>query len=191
MAGDIVIETERLTLRPWRESDAAALFALAKDPAVGPIAGWPPHESEEMSRQVIREVFSAPETYAVVEKRAGALVGCVGLLFGDAANLPIGADEAELGYWTGRPFWGRGFAPEAARALLDRAFGVLGLSAVWASHVDGNASSRRVMDKLGFAFDHTEHGVFFGELNETRDEHFLKITRNEWSCGGVRDSTLS
>lgn len=60
------IETARLLLRPWRESDAEALYRYASDPAIGPIAGWPPHTSVEHSREVIRTVFSAPEVYAVV-----------------------------------------------------------------------------------------------------------------------------
>lgn len=61
-------ETQRLILRPWRESDAQALYEYAKDPQVGPAAGWPPHTSVENSRKIIRDVLSAPETYAVVLK---------------------------------------------------------------------------------------------------------------------------
>ena len=62
------METERLILRPWREEDALPLYKYAKNPAVGPIAGWPPHTSVENSREVIRDILSAPETYAVVLK---------------------------------------------------------------------------------------------------------------------------
>ncbi len=61
----IVIETERLVLRPWRESDAYALFKYASDPDIGPIAGWPTHTSIENSLEIIRTVFTSPETYAV------------------------------------------------------------------------------------------------------------------------------
>ena len=71
----IVMETERLLLRPWRESDVEILFKYAKDPAVGPAAGWPPHTSVEESLEIIRTVFSAPETYAVVLKQTGEPVG--------------------------------------------------------------------------------------------------------------------
>ncbi len=53
----MVIHTERLALRPWREADAANLFAYASDPDVGPAAGWPPHRSIEESREIIRPVF--------------------------------------------------------------------------------------------------------------------------------------
>ena len=62
----MMLETERLILRPWEESDAEDLFRYASDPEVGPIAGWPVHTSVENSREIIREVLSAPETYAVI-----------------------------------------------------------------------------------------------------------------------------
>ena len=63
-----MIETERLILRPWNETDAESLYEYAKDDRVGPIAGWPPHTSVENSREVIKTVLSAPETYAVCLK---------------------------------------------------------------------------------------------------------------------------
>ena len=68
---DKEIVTERLILRPWQESDAESLYKYARDPEIGPIAGWPPHTSVEDSLNVIRTVFSAPETYAVVLKETG------------------------------------------------------------------------------------------------------------------------
>lgn len=101
------METERLILRPWREADAPSLYKYAKDPAVGPIAGWPPHTSVENSREVIRDILSAPETYAVVLKETNEPVGSVGIMFGDgihSADMQEG--DAEIGYWIGVPYWG-------------------------------------------------------------------------------------
>ena len=96
------LATGRLVLRAWRESDAGTLYEYARDPEVGPAAGWPPHTSVEDSLNVIRTVFSAPETYAVVLKPTGEPVGSVGLLFGEASHVAgIRADEAEIGYWRG------------------------------------------------------------------------------------------
>lgn len=69
------IATERLVLRPWQESDAESLYKYAQDPAIGPIAGWPPHTSVEDSLNIIRTVFAAPETYAVILKETGDLSG--------------------------------------------------------------------------------------------------------------------
>lgn len=65
------METERLILRPWEDSDADNLYEYAKDPEVGPIAGWPPHKSVDESRNIIKTVFSAAEAYAVCLKADG------------------------------------------------------------------------------------------------------------------------
>ena len=80
------IITERLVLRPWRESDAEALYKYAKDPAIGPVAGWPPHTSVADSLEIIRTVLAAPETYAVVLKATDEPVGSVGIMFGDGLH---------------------------------------------------------------------------------------------------------
>lgn len=63
-----MMETERLLLRPWQESDAEALYRWARDPEVGPAAGWSPHTSVENSREIIRTVLSEEGTFAVVPK---------------------------------------------------------------------------------------------------------------------------
>ena len=60
------LQTKRLILRPWQESDAESLYKYASNPNIGPIAGWPPHTSVENSREIIKVVLFAPETYAVV-----------------------------------------------------------------------------------------------------------------------------
>ena len=172
-----MIETERLILRPWLASDAPALYALASDPKLGPAAGWPPHASVQESAGVIGAVLSVPETYAVVLKATGELVGCAGFNASDAANMPLRDGELELGYWIGRPYWGQGFATEAASAVIERGFGELGLSGIHAAYYDGNAKSKRVLDKLGFTFVRTEHDVPCKLLGETRTEHFTYLER--------------
>ena len=65
------METERLLLRPWQDSDAETLFKYASDPEVGPRAGWPPHKSVEESLEIIRTVFSAEGMWAVIWKEIG------------------------------------------------------------------------------------------------------------------------
>ncbi len=76
----MAIQTERLTLRPWRETDAASLYAYASDPDVGPAAGWPPHRSIEESREIIRTVFTAPHTFAICLPETDEPVGSIGLM---------------------------------------------------------------------------------------------------------------
>ena len=180
------LSTERLLLRAWRESDAGALYKYARDPAIGPVAGWPPHASVEDSLNVIRTVFSAPETYAVVLKLTGEPVGSVGIMFGEGLHsAEMQADEAEIGYWIGKPYWGQGLIPEAVRRLLRRCFEELGMNAVWCGYYDGNAKSRRVMEKCGFRFHHTEEGKT-SPLGDVRTEHFMRMTREEWEANQMR-----
>ena len=174
------LETSRILLRPWEETDAEALYKYAKDPAVGPIAGWAPHTSVEISREIIRVLFSAPETYAVVLKQTGEPVGCIGLLFGDEIHTAtIAGDEAEIGFWIGVPYWGQGLMPEAVRLLLRHCFEDLDLQTVWCGYYDGNTRSKRVQEKCGFRFHHTETGKR-SPLGDIRTEHFTRLTQDEW-----------
>ena len=114
----MILETERLLLRPWEEKDAEDLYRYASHPDVGPIAGWSVHTSVENSREIIREVLSAPETYAVALKENGHPVGSIGLMIGETSNIGLPKTEGEIGYWIGVPYWGRGLIPEAVREIL-------------------------------------------------------------------------
>ncbi len=175
----MVLETERLILRPWEETDAEECYRYAKDPRVGPAAGWPAHKSAEDSRRIVRDGLSAPETYAKVLKETGLPVGSIGLHRNDLAT---GDDEAELGYWIGVPYWGRGLVPEAAREILRRAFEDLKLDRVWCGYYDGNEKSRRVQEKLGFTYQWTSEDVPVPQLGETRKGHVSLMTKEKWAA---------
>ena len=181
----MILQTKRLILRPWCEDDAQALYQYASDPEIGPAAGWPPHTSVEDSREIIRTVLSAPETYAVCLKggvcscgiAASEPIGSIGLHRKDLAQLD---DEYELGYWIGKPYWGQGLIPEAARELLRHAFADLGMKRIWCGYYDGNDKSRRVQEKLGFVYHHTTEGIEVKLLGETRTGHAMLMTRETW-----------
>ena len=176
----MTLETNRLILRPWEEADAEELYKYAKDPAVGPIAGWPPHTSVENSREIIRDVLTAPETYAVVLKETGKPVGSIGIMFGKNGNAPMGEQEAEIGYWIGVPYWGQGLIPEAVRELLRRCFEDLNCTAVWCGYYDGNLKSKRVQEKCGFRYHHTEKDKPCNLMGDIRTEHFTYLTKEDW-----------
>lgn len=171
------LETDRLILRPWRESDAEECYKYAKDPRVGSMCGWSIHTSIEDSRRIIREVLSVPETYAIVLKETELPIGSIGLHHRDLADRD---DEAELGYWIGVPYWGRGFAPEAARELLRHAFEELCLSRIWCRYFEGNERSKRVSEKLGFKYQRTIESVCVQQINEARKEYVSCLTKEEW-----------
>ena len=143
----MTLETERLLLRRWTDSDAGSLYEYARDPDVGPIAGWPAHRSVEESRVVIRDVFCGKEAYAVCLKTDNRAIGAIELKLNGHTDLTERNDECELGYWLGKPFWGQGIMPEAAREMLRHAFEDLGMTKIWAGYYEGNVKSKRVQEK--------------------------------------------
>ncbi len=146
----MIFKTENLILRPWEEEDAQCLYHFAKNPNIGPIAGWPPHESVEDSLNIIKTVFSKRETYAITLNDIP--IGCVGLLIHPDGNHYWGDGSAELGYWIGEEYWGRGFAVEASKTLIKHAFDDLDIDQIYASYRIENSQSKRVLEKLGFRF---------------------------------------
>ena len=174
-----MMQTKRLILRPWQEADAESLYAYAKDPDIVLPAGWPPHKSVEDSREVIRYVLSAPQTYAVCLKD-GSPIGSVSLKLKGSTDMTDREDECELGYWIGKPFWGQGLIPEAAEELLRHAFEELGMRAVWCGYYEGNVKSRRVQEKLGFVYQHTTEGLELPLLGERRTGHTMLLTKERW-----------
>ena len=176
--------TDRLLLRSWTEADAEDLYRYAKDPQVGPAAGWPVHTSVENSREIIKNVLSEPETYAICLKEDGKAIGSIGLMEPrcetDAKTDATKEKALEIGFWLGKPFWGSGYVPEAVRCLQKYAFESLGCSALWCGYYDGNEKSKRTQEKCGFVFHHTEKEVYCPLVGETRTEHFNCLTRAQW-----------
>lgn len=177
----MTFETERLILRPWKDSDAESLYKYAKDPEVGPIAGWPIHTSVDNSLEIIRTVLSANETYAVCLKENNVAIGSIGLISPAQSHTEVADDEMEVGYWIGVPFWGQGLMPEAVRRILRHAFEDLHCSAMWCGYYDGNIKSKRCQEKCGFTYHHTEENKPCELMGDIRTEHFTKLTREEWS----------
>lgn len=175
-----MLTTERLILRPWEESDAAELYRHASSPEVGPIAGWPPHTSVDNSREIIRNVLSAPETYAIVWKETGLPIGSIGLKMGDMTDLTDRADECELGYWVGTAYWGQGIMTEAVQRIIRYAFEELGMSKLWCAYYDGNLRSKRVQEKCGFTYQWTTEGLEVPLMHEIRTGHVKAMTKQDW-----------
>lgn len=174
------LETKRLFLRPWQDSDAEDLYLYASHPDVGPIAGWPIHTSVENSRTIIKTVLTKPEIYAVVLKQTGHAVGSVGLMIGKESDLAIPETEAEIGYWIGVPFWGQGLIPEAMRELIRHGFEDLHLEKLWCAYFDGNSKSKRVQEKCGFTYHHTNQNVFWKLMRDIRTEHITCLPKENW-----------
>ena len=150
----LMLETDRLLLRNWEEQDFAPYHAMNNDPVV--CEYFPDLQTEAQSRNVIaryreQEQREGYSFQPLIERATGAFIGDIGLA---RVKFDAGFQSAtEIGWMMQREFWGRGYATEMARALLDHAFTVLGLPEVVAFTVPANARSRRVMERLGMVQD--------------------------------------
>ena len=174
------MDTPRLRLREWRETDAKDLCEAASDPDIGPACGWRPHRTEADSRAVLREILMRPENFAMELAETGKVIGSISLHPPETSTIGgLKPDECEMGYWVGRPWWEQGYATEAAEALLRRAFREQGVSAVWAAYFEGNNRSRRVMEKTGMLYCFSEFTVA-EQLHDAFLRHVRRISREEW-----------
>lgn len=173
------LETPRLSLRPFRESDAEDLYAYARDPRVGPVAGWPAHRSLSESLEIIRTVFAAPNVFAMELRETGRVVGSVGLVGRHPAGEVPDCPDDEIGYALSPVLWGRGLVPEAVSAVLKYGFTELGLRRIWCGHYGGNWRSDRVIRKCGFRyqFARTERVEAMGDIRQT---YYFMQTREDW-----------
>ena len=175
-----MLKTERLLLRRWEDSDAENLYEYAKDPDVGPIAGWPPHQSVDESRNVIRTVFQGKEAYAICLKTDEKAIGAIELKLNGHTDMTDRDDECELGYWLRKPFWGQGIMPEAVKEILRHAFEEIGMTKVWVGYYEGNSKSKRVQEKAGFRYQWKSEGVDVPLMHEKRTGHVSSMTKDQW-----------
>lgn len=147
------LETERLILRPFVMTDAPEVQQLAGDREIASTTLNIPHPYEDgMAEQWIathQERFESGDlvNFAIVLKQGNRLIGAIGL------NITPAHSRAELGYWIGKEYWGKGYATEAAAAVLRYGFDVLGLHRIFARHLTRNPASGRVMQKIGMQYE--------------------------------------
>jgi ribosomal-protein-alanine N-acetyltransferase len=145
----VELTTSRLHLRPFTAADHEAIHAVYSDPEVMRYVGHGAHRSMAETVRALRvyaDVLAAHgySFLAIVEREGGVVVG-------DAGLNPLGGrgPDVELGYTVARAAWGRGYATEVGRALVEHAFTALRVSRVVAQVEPANAASRRVLEKLG------------------------------------------
>jgi RimJ/RimL family protein N-acetyltransferase len=172
------LETARLRLRPFAASDAPTVAELAGDARVAaPTLHIPhPYPADLAARWIAGREAAAAEgrsyTFAIVARERGTLMGAIGI-------HPEGHDRAEIGYWLGVPYWGRGYMSEAARRVTAFGFAELGLHRVQATCLPRNPASARVLEHVGMRREGLLRGyVRKGEVYE--DLLIYAILRDEW-----------
>lgn len=144
LAKNRILETDRLILRPITLEDAEDLFEYASDDE-NTKHTFPTHKSIEETEWVIANLFmSAPlGNFAIELKENNKMIGTCDL------RVNEGEKSAELAYAINKKYWGNGYAPEAAKKLLDLAFNDLKIERLWAKFSSQNPASGRVMEKIG------------------------------------------
>ncbi len=169
------LETKRLYLRNWTEEDAEALYHCAKNPKVGPMAGWPAHQNVKESLKIIQDLLLTPYTFALILKEKNEIIGNVSLNIEEE-----NPSSAELGCWMDAPFWGQELGVEALREVIRFGFQELKLKELWASHFEENHQSRRLQEKCGLQFRYKKENVNCPLIYAVKTKYFNYITREEW-----------
>lgn len=173
----ITLQTERCILRPFEETDLDDFFEYAKNPHIGPNAGWAPHSNPEESQKILQSFMEHDEVWALIYKENNKLIGSIGL---HKDQLRTTTDVKMLGYVLSEDYWGQGIMPEAAGAAIEYAFEQLDISLVTVHHYSNNMRSKRVIEKLGFRYEGTLRHcskIYDGSIH---DLLCYSITREEW-----------
>ena len=149
----IKLETERLILREWNLNDLDDFFEYAKNPDVGPRAGWFAHENKEKSLEILNKFIAEKKTFAIVYKENNKVIGSLGIeKYGSEDKLSEFFDYQgrEIGYVLSKNYWGRGLMTEAVKAVINYCFNVLSYDFLLCGYFDFNSQSKRVQEKCGF-----------------------------------------
>jgi [ribosomal protein S5]-alanine N-acetyltransferase len=172
---DVNLDTVRLRIRAYSEADIAELVPLIGAREVAATTGRIPHPyTIEDARQFLVKIEADREVrMAVTLRDRGRFIGGIGL------RLIEEHQSAELGYWLGVPYWGQGYATEAAREMLRYGFQQLRLHRIFASHFKNNPTSGRVLQKLGMRHEgcQREHIHKFGQF---LDLELYGLLRRDW-----------
>lgn len=179
--GDIRIETERLILRAFEQSDLDDFFEYASVEGVGEMAGWQHHENKQVSQGILDEFIQNDKTFALVLKENNKVIGSLGIeRYGmeDVLSEFFDLKGRKIGYVLGKAYWGRGLMPEAVNAVINYLFGVEELDFITCGYYNFNAQSKRVQEKCGFKpyrkltfnthLGHTEEGQLNLLLNPNK-----------------------
>ena len=149
---NVVLTTERLTLRPWRTSDLNDFYEYASVDGVGQMAGWNPHRNVEESKTILSHFIEGKHVFAL--EYQGKVIGSLGVEEYNEENYPEldSLKGREIGYVLSKAYWGQGLMPEAVKAVINWLFNEQKLDFIIVGHFDRNEQSRRVIEKCGFQY---------------------------------------
>lgn len=148
----VTLKTDRLLLRPWRESNLQDFYHYASVEDVGQMAGWLPHKSMEESLRILACFIEGRKTFAL--EYQGKVIGSLGIEEYSEKHYPELANISgrEIGYVLSKEYWGQGLMPEAVKAVIRYLFETVKLDFILVGHFDWNRQSARVIEKCGFQY---------------------------------------
>ena len=176
---DITLQTERLILRPWRETDLDDFYEYASVDGVGQMAGWLPHESKETTQTVLDSFIAHKKTFAL--ELDGKVIGSLGIEHYKEEEFPE-LDKLQgrsIGYVLSKDLWGKGLMPEAVQAVMKYLFEEERYDFLIISHYTFNNQSRRVIEKSGFTYLKTIR--LQTRYNTTEDTWVYLLKKEDWS----------
>lgn len=174
----VVLTTERLILRPWKNSDLEDFYEYASVDGVGQMAGWTPHTSREESQTILDQFIAHKKTFALEYR--GKVIGSLGVekyredLYPELRALR----GREIGYVLSKAYWGRGLMPEAVREAIRYLFEDAGLDFIMCGHFLSNKQSARVQEKCGFR--HYAYGQFETHFGTVEPDETNILYKQDW-----------
>ncbi len=151
---NVILDSERLILRPWRNEDLTDFYEYASVNGVGQMAGWNPHKTKEDSQIILNKFITLKKTFALELKKNNKVIGSIGLeeIAIDLGEPYTSLRGREIGYVLSKEYWGLGIMPEAVRCIIDYCFKELNCEFLQCSHAFENQQSKRVIEKAGFQY---------------------------------------
>lgn len=177
---NVILRTERLTLRPWRETDLDDFYEYASVDGVGQMAGWMPHKDRNETMGILKGFIEHKRILAL--EYQGKVIGSLGIKEYDEESYPEFREKKcrEIGYVLSKDYWGRGLMPEAVREVTRYLFRDVGLDVIFCGHFLRNVRSARVQEKCGFR--HYAYGQFETKMGTVEEDEVNILTREEWEA---------
>lgn len=176
---NIILETNRLLLRPFKMSDLNDFYEYAKVWGVGQMAGWLPHQSIAQSQKILEKFIEGNKTFAIVYKNNNKVIGSIGIE--ELRNINEEQFKKikgrELGFVLSKEYWGLGIMPEAVKKVIGYLFNDCNLDFITCSHFIDNNQSKRVQEKCGFKF--FKKVILSTQMQEDKEGNLNIIYKND------------
>lgn len=149
---NVQLQSKRLILRPWKETDLPDFYEYASVDGVGQMVGWLPHRNLDESKAILSRFIEGRHCFAL--EYNGKVIGSLGIEKYNEENHPELAplQGREIGYVLSKEYWGQGLMPEAVKTVIHYLFETVKLDFILVGHFERNTQSKRVIEKCGFTY---------------------------------------